>query len=68
MWDSFNRTRGPGLISLIVRTPHDIGPEDQDLGVNISKGAATISWQDQRTRAHILYCEDSFDEGPEDQD
>ena len=51
-----------------MRTPHDIGPEDQDLGVNISKGAATISWQDQRTRAHILYCEDSFDEGPEDQD
>ena len=54
MWDFFNRTRGPGLISLIVRTPHDIGPEDQDLGVNISKGAATLLWQDQWNRADLI--------------
>ena len=62
------RTRGPGLISFIVKPPFDEGPEDQDLGVNIYKGAATISWQNQRTSAHILDSEDSFDEGPEDQD
>ena len=46
----------------------DEGPEDQVFGVNIYKGAATISWQNQRTSAHILDSEDSFDEGPEDQD
>ena len=68
MWDFFNRTRGPGLISFIVKPPFDEGPEDQDLGVNIYKGAATISWQNQRTSAHILDSEDFIDERPEDQD